>query len=190
MKPEVLRERIRAKLIAVLDPSLYPDVGRTVDIFLDTVFVAPQPRGIFHGFPFGAKAKEPKMRIVFPSGDPAAISKAVMREGTPLTAKQKKDFGIRGNAKYGDAVLQYFTPAGLPRCGIEAETISQFIFTVLSSIDNLNEMRKDGEKEVMFVSSGGEGEPCEKLAGKYPISKVPIPGLDTHVGCTCCLTFP
>lgn len=191
--PEILRERMRAKLIAELDPSFFIDVGKTVDTFLNVVFVTSgKTKTLGAVLPSSVASTKNIGGVDWGTVDGnEEIAKVVLRGGKPLSAEEKKSFGIRANAKYHSEVANHFTPSGLKQCGKHAKIITHFIIKVLFSLDQLPSFRAAGFKEVKFDVFQNAGEPlceaCKKLEGSYPIKDVPIPGLDTHIECRCLL---
>lgn len=62
------------------------------------------------------------------------------------------------------------------------------LMTIAAETHKKNEWEGRGEKKAEFFPGLDTCSFCDKLAGVYPISKIPIPGKDTHPGCRCSFT--
>ncbi|MDP2167989.1 MAG: hypothetical protein Q8J64_06635 [Thermodesulfovibrionales bacterium] len=163
------------RLAGMLDPAIWKNPPLTVRFALDWF------RGNYRAFEL-----EDGRAIPVPP-DYRDVAKIILRSGTELTKEQKRGYGIHLNAKVSTSAIEHLTQQGLRDCVQEAQTLALAIGAIEHSLINLHDWKEWGEKKVGFSPAPDACPQCKKLKKTYAIDKTPIPVLDTHLGCRCCL---
>lgn len=118
--------------------------------------------------------------------DPRKLAWAILREGTVLPKDEKKKYGINASAKVFTSVFGHFTDEGLRDC-VRAST--ELAYGVESIEMSLSKIKDWGVSKMVFSPAPDTCPICKKLKGVYDPENIPIPVLDTHLGCRCCFSI-
>lgn len=113
------------------------------------------------------------------------VANSILRSGEALDKDVKKQYGIHASAKVTRSIFEHFTDEGLSECLEEAKLLGLAIKSIEITLERIENWEKSGETKVEFMADSWACDICQKTKGIYAIEKVPIPVLDTHIGCTC-----
>lgn len=137
--------------------------------------------------------KNIRMESVYGSGDrkfPTPpdyrdTAKVLIRSGRELTKEEKRNHKIHASAKATTSVFEHFHDKGLPFCIKEATQLALAVSAVEIYLDRLFDWEKWGITMVEFSPAPDACDFCLKLKKTYEIKDIPIPVLNTHLGCRC-----
>ncbi len=119
--------------------------------------------------------------------DPRELAHAILRNGTAFSKDEKKYYGIHASAKVFDGVCDHLEIEGLKDCVKEVTGLAYDISSIEAALSQITDWRKWGIAKVKFSPAPDACPICKELEGVYELKNIPVPVLDTHSGCRCCL---